>query len=37
VEAIDSEVANAVVPAWPWRPISAVLRHAPLSVVRKLV
>jgi len=37
VEAFDSEVAKAVVPAWPWRPISAVLRHAPLPVVRRLV
>ncbi|MBA2418650.1 MAG: SDR family NAD(P)-dependent oxidoreductase, partial [Nocardioidaceae bacterium] len=29
--------SQAVVPAWPWRPVSAVLRHAPLSVVRRLV
>jgi len=36
VRAIDREVAEATVPAWPWRPVSAVVRHAPLGVVRKL-
>ena len=35
VRAIDREVATAVVPPWPWRPLSAVLKHAPLRVVRR--
>lgn len=35
VKAIEREVATAAVPAWPWVPISAILRHAPLSLVRK--
>lgn len=37
VDAIDKEVAEAEVPAWPWKPIGFVLRHAPLPVVRRLV
>lgn len=37
VEQIDKEVAEASVPRWPWAPIGFVMRHAPLSVVRKLV
>ena len=36
VRAIDREVASAPVPAWPWRPISVVMKHAPLRVVRRL-
>jgi short-subunit dehydrogenase len=35
VSAIDREVDEAAVPAWPWRPLSHLLRHAPLSVIRK--
>jgi short-subunit dehydrogenase len=35
VRAIDREVATAAVPAWPWRPLSVVLKHAPLRVVRR--
>lgn len=37
VKAIDKEVAEAAVPAWPWAPLSTVIRHAPLGVVRKMV
>lgn len=37
VKAIDKEVAEAAVPAWPWAPLSTVMRHAPLSLVRKMV
>jgi len=37
VKAIDKEVAEAAVPAWPWAPLSAVMRHAPLGVVRRMV
>jgi short-subunit dehydrogenase len=36
VHAIEREVWEAAVPAWPWRPLGFVLRHAPLPVVRKL-
>lgn len=36
VRAIDREAAVAPVPAWPWRPLGVVLRHAPLSVLRRL-
>lgn len=35
VRAIEREVASAEVPGWPWRPIGLLLRHAPLSVVRR--
>jgi short-subunit dehydrogenase len=35
VRAIEREVAEAVVPPWPWRPLGTVLRHAPLQVVRR--
>lgn len=37
VAAIDKEVAEAEVPGWPWKPLGFVLRHAPLSVVRRMV
>jgi NADP-dependent 3-hydroxy acid dehydrogenase YdfG len=36
VHAIDREVATAAVPAWPWRPLSVVVRHAPLRLIRRL-
>jgi NADP-dependent 3-hydroxy acid dehydrogenase YdfG len=36
VRAIDREVATAAVPAWPWRPLSVVIRHAPLGLLRRL-
>jgi short-subunit dehydrogenase len=37
VRAIDKEVASAIVPQWPWRPLSVVLRHAPLGVLRRMM
>lgn len=37
VDAILAEKKQASVPAWPWRPLGFVLRHAPLGVVRKMV
>lgn len=37
VKYIEKEVVDAAVPAWPWAPIGKVMKHAPLSVVRKLV
>jgi short-subunit dehydrogenase len=35
VRAIEREPAHAKVPPWPWIPLSVVLRHAPLRVIRK--
>lgn len=35
-DAIDREPAKAVVPAWPWRPIAALTRVAPLKLVRRI-
>ncbi len=37
VKAMDREVVDAAVPAWPWAPLGQVMKHAPLSVVRRLV
>lgn len=37
VKAIEKEVGDAAVPTWPWMPIGAVMRHAPLGIVRKMV
>lgn len=37
VKAIDKEVAEVAVPAWPWLPLSKVMKHAPLGIVRKMV
>jgi short-subunit dehydrogenase len=36
VRAIDREVAETPVPVWPWRPLSVVIRHAPLRVLRRM-
>jgi short-subunit dehydrogenase len=36
VRAIEKEVAEALVPGWPWRPLSVVIRHAPLGLLRRL-
>ncbi|WP_148572487.1 SDR family oxidoreductase [Nocardioides caldifontis] len=36
VEAIEKRKPKAFVPAWPWVPISVLMRTLPLSVVRKL-
>jgi short-subunit dehydrogenase len=35
VDAIEREPVRAFVPAWPWRALGAVLRVAPLPVVRR--
>jgi short-subunit dehydrogenase len=35
VRAIEREVAEAAVPAWPWRPMSVVIKHAPLRLLRR--
>jgi short-subunit dehydrogenase len=35
VRAINREVDEAVVPPWPWRPLSVVIRHAPLRALRR--
>ena len=35
VRASEREVAEAVVPAWPWLALAPVMRHAPLRFVRK--
>jgi short-subunit dehydrogenase len=37
VKAIDQEVVDAAVPAWPWAPLGHVIKHAPLSIVRRLI
>ena len=36
VKAIDKEVGEAKVPAWPWVPLGWILNMAPLWLVRKL-
>lgn len=36
VRAVEREPATAYSPAWPWRPLSVVLRFLPLSVLSKL-
>ncbi len=36
VEAIEARRATAFVPWWPWRPLGAVIKRAPLAVVRRL-
>jgi short-subunit dehydrogenase len=36
IAAIEKEPARAYVPQWPWRPVAALLRVLPLSVVRRL-
>lgn len=37
IKYIDKEVAEAAVPAWPWAPLGQVMKHAPLSIVRRMV
>jgi short-subunit dehydrogenase len=37
VKKIEAEVVDAAVPAWPWAPIGQVMKHAPLSIVRRMV
>jgi short-subunit dehydrogenase len=36
VRAIEREQASAEVPPWPWKPFGLLLRHAPLSAIRRL-
>jgi short-subunit dehydrogenase len=36
IRAIEKEVAEVAVPQWPWRPLSVVVRHAPLRILRKM-
>ena len=37
VTAIEKEKASACVPALPWAPMSVVMRHAPLPILKKLI
>ena len=37
VEAIEKEKASACVPPLPWAPMSMVMRHAPLPVLKRLL
>lgn len=37
VHAIEKEVDSACVPALPWAPLSLVMKHAPLPVVKRLL
>ncbi len=37
VKAIEAEPRRAEVPAWPWKPIAAALRHLPDALSAKLV
>ena len=37
VEAIEKEKASACVPPLPWAPMSVVMRHAPLPVLKRLI
>jgi len=37
VDAIEKEKASAHVPALPWAPMSVVMRHAPIPLLRKLI
>jgi short-subunit dehydrogenase len=36
VRAIERDASSAIVPPWPWRPLSVVIRHAPLRMLRRL-
>ncbi len=37
VEAIEKEKGSAYVPPLPWRPVSVVMKHAPLPVLKRLI
>lgn len=37
VSAIEKRKASAIVPAFPWVPLSFVMRHAPLRILRRLI
>lgn len=36
VSAIEKEKDSAYVPGWPWAPMSVVMRHAPIPLLRRL-
>lgn len=37
VRAIEREPAAACVPAWPWRVLAPVIRHAPLGLIKRVL
>jgi hypothetical protein len=37
VSAIEKEAADACVPALPWAPLSVLMKHAPLPVLKRLM
>jgi short-subunit dehydrogenase len=37
VAAIEKEKASACVPPVPWAPMSVVMKHAPLTVLKRLI
>ena len=37
VDAIEKEKASACVPALPWAPLSLVMKHAPIPLLRKMI
>ena len=37
IKAIDREVAESAIPPWPWSPLSQFMKHAPLSVLRRMM
>lgn len=37
VKAIEREVGSACVPPLPWAPLSVVMKHAPIPILRKLI
>jgi len=37
VEAIEKEKASACVPPVPWAPMSVVMKHAPLPLLKRMV
>ncbi len=37
VKAIEKQVADACVPPLPWAPLSLVMKHAPLPLLKRLI
>jgi short-subunit dehydrogenase len=37
VDAIEKEKGSAAVPRWPWGPLGAVMKHAPMPLFKKLI
>ena len=37
VKAIEKEVVDSAIPPWPWSPLSQFMKHAPLSVLRRMM